>query len=148
MGMAQRGRFHPRRRALRRHPLLDGGCQQRRRTGGYMPTHVPPMIDMDQFQTGAAGIQVKYYQADLTTGALTEFSCDSGECSAACVPRRGEREHYQLQVHALLGFFSSCPRSPSRPSPPACPWKSAGCDESGNWACHENGKPCIVGQVF
>ena len=28
--------------------------------GGYMPTHVPPMIDMDQFQNGAAGIQVQY----------------------------------------------------------------------------------------
>ena len=53
---------------------------------GYMPTHVPPMIDMDQFQNGDAGIQVEYFQTDLTTGALTPFTCDACDCSAGCVP--------------------------------------------------------------
>jgi len=50
-------------------PTAGWPMQQRRRPGGYMPTHVPPMIDMDQFQTGAAGIQVQYFQADPATGA-------------------------------------------------------------------------------
>jgi len=51
-----------------------------------MPTHVPPMIDMDQFQTGAAGIQVQYFQADPATGALTPFSCDSANAAPAACP--------------------------------------------------------------
>src|SRR5947209_14985657 len=46
----------------------------------YMQTHVPRMIDMDQFQQGQAQIAVNYYSRDPDTGALTDFTCD-GDCT-------------------------------------------------------------------
>jgi hypothetical protein len=97
-------------------------------TGGYMPTHVPPMIDMDQFQTGAAGIQVKYYQADLTTGALTEFSCDSGDCSAACVPDAVSVSITSYKFTRFSGFFK-LPAVTIPPFTTSVPMESAGCNQ-------------------
>src|SRR5581483_5244815 len=52
----------------------------------YMRTHVPPMPDIDQFQQGQAEIVVRYFARDPDTGALTDFTCDGGECSTECVP--------------------------------------------------------------
>src|SRR3954467_1329633 len=44
----------------------------------YMRTHVPRMIDMDQFQQGQAELAVTYYTRDPETGSLVDFTCDSG----------------------------------------------------------------------
>ncbi len=52
---------------------------------GYMRTHVPFMVDQDQFQNGQADIVVQYFARDATSGALTDFSCD-GDCSTTCIP--------------------------------------------------------------
>jgi len=52
----------------------------------YMRTHVPRMVDQEQFQSGQAEIVVEYFMRDPETGALTEFSCEDAECSTACVP--------------------------------------------------------------
>src|SRR5439155_13268912 len=48
----------------------------------FMQTNVPPMIDMDQFQNGAAGIQVQYFTQN-PDGTLTAFdgnNCGGGVC--------------------------------------------------------------------
>jgi hypothetical protein len=99
--------------------------------GGYMPTHVPPMIDMDQFQTGAAGIQVAYYQADPTTGALTPFTCDSSDCSAGCVPDAVSVSITNYRFTRFSGFMKLPPVT-IPPFTTSVPMESAGCDESGN----------------
>ncbi len=52
----------------------------------YMKTHVPRMIDMNQFQQGPAEIAVQYFSRDPDTGALVDFTCASGGCSVDCVP--------------------------------------------------------------
>jgi hypothetical protein len=52
----------------------------------YMQTHVPRMIDMDQFQQGLAQINVNYYAADPATGELSDFSCTAGDCTVDCLP--------------------------------------------------------------
>lgn len=52
----------------------------------YMRTHVPLMVDIDQFQNGQADIVVQYFSRDPASGSLTDFSCDGGECSADCIP--------------------------------------------------------------
>ncbi|MBI1896009.1 MAG: pilus assembly protein [Acidobacteria bacterium] len=52
----------------------------------YMRTHVPPTIDMDQFQGGQVDIAVEYFARDPETGTLSEFSCDGSECSTECIP--------------------------------------------------------------
>jgi TadE-like protein len=52
----------------------------------YMQTHVPRMIDMDQFQQGPAQINVQYFAADPTTGELSDFTCSSGDCTPDCLP--------------------------------------------------------------
>ncbi len=51
----------------------------------YMRSHVPVMVDQQQFQTGTAELQVNYFSRDPNSGALVDFSCDT-ECSTACVP--------------------------------------------------------------
>src|SRR5216683_4500576 len=48
----------------------------------YMRTHVPLMVDQDQFQQGQANIVVQYFSRDPASGTLTDFSCNGGECSA------------------------------------------------------------------
>jgi hypothetical protein len=99
--------------------------------GGYMPTHVPLMIDMDQFQNGTAGIQVQYWQTDLTSGALTPFSCGAGDCSAACVPDAVSVSITNYQFTRFSGFFKLPPVTiPTFTT--SVPMESAGCDESGN----------------
>jgi len=99
--------------------------------GGYMPTHVPLMIDMNQFQNGSAGIQVQYWQAYLTTGALTPFSCGASECSAGCVPDAVTVSITNYQFTRFSGFFK-LPAVTIPPFTASVPMESAGCDESGN----------------
>lgn len=52
----------------------------------YMQTHVPRMIDMEQFQQGPAQINVEFFAADPTSGELTDFTCSSGDCTIDCEP--------------------------------------------------------------
>lgn len=52
---------------------------------GYMQAHVPLTIDMDQFRSGPAILNVQYFQRDPASGVLNAFSCD-GDCSTTCVP--------------------------------------------------------------
>jgi len=50
----------------------------------WMQTHVPPMIDMQQFQNNAAGMQVQYF-TQASDGSLTPLSsCSDG--GAICEP--------------------------------------------------------------
>jgi hypothetical protein len=50
----------------------------------WMEAHVPPIIDRDQFQTNAAGIQVQYF-SQASDGTLTPLSgCSDG--GAICEP--------------------------------------------------------------
>ncbi len=52
----------------------------------YMQTHVPPVVDLDQFRSGGtATINVAYFQRDPDSGQLIAFSC-TGDCSPDCVP--------------------------------------------------------------
>ena len=51
----------------------------------YMQTHVPRMVDQQQFQQGQATLLVHYFGRDPDTGQLTPFSCD-GDCSVDCIP--------------------------------------------------------------
>jgi len=52
----------------------------------YMQSHVPLMVDIDQFRGGQATIVVNYFSVDSTSGQLTAFACSGGECSTDCVP--------------------------------------------------------------
>jgi hypothetical protein len=47
---------------------------------GYMESHVPAMIDQQQFQSGDAGISVQYFQDD----GVTPFAGDT--CGTLCIP--------------------------------------------------------------
>ena len=52
----------------------------------YMQTHVPPVVDSDQFRSGGtATVNVEYFQRDPDSGQLIAFSC-TGDCSPDCVP--------------------------------------------------------------
>jgi hypothetical protein len=52
----------------------------------YMTSHVPRMIDMDQFRNGAATITVRYQARDPESGGLVDFACENAECSTGCIP--------------------------------------------------------------
>lgn len=97
---------------------------------GYMTTHVPMMIDMDQFQNGAAGITVEYFQQDPTTGSLGDFTCDSGDCSVNCIPDTVTVSVTGYQFTRFSGFF----KLPAVSLPDfhtSVPMGGAGCDETG-----------------
>jgi hypothetical protein len=96
----------------------------------YMTSHVPLMIDMDQFISGAAGIAVSYYQRDPTSGSLSDFSCDSGDCTTNCIPDVVSVSITGYQFTRFSGFF----RLPAVPLPDfhaTMPMGGAGCDETG-----------------
>lgn len=52
----------------------------------WMRTHVPRMIDMDQFRNGTAEIEVQYFRRDPESGALVDFTCEGADCTTDCVP--------------------------------------------------------------
>jgi hypothetical protein len=99
----------------------------------YMSTHVPRMIDMDKFQTGAAGLQVDYFSLDPATGQLTPFACASGaECSSNCVPDAVTVSVTSYQFTKGLATFFKLPPVTIPPFATSMPMQSAGCDEAGN----------------
>jgi hypothetical protein len=96
----------------------------------YMEANVPAMIDQNQFQTGAAGITVSYFQQDLTSGSLQPFACASAECSAGCVPDAVSVSVSNYQFTRFSGFF----KLPPVTIPPftfSLPMESAGFDSTG-----------------
>jgi hypothetical protein len=98
----------------------------------YMESNVPPMIDMNQFQTGAAGIQVSYFSQN-PDGTSTPF--ESSSCSGAiCVPDTVSVSITNYQFTRFSGFLGL----PSVTMPPFTtnvPMESAGySDASGTCA--------------
>ena len=84
--------------------LADGG-------GGnvidYMEAHVPPMIDMQQFQNGAAGLQVQYF-AQNSDGTLSPF--DGSSCATSlCVPDSVSVSVTAYQFLRFSSFFKLPP---------------------------------------
>jgi Flp pilus assembly protein TadG len=97
----------------------------------YMQSHVPRMIDMDQFQSGAAGLTVQYFTIDPDTGSMSDYSCQNSECSVDCVPDAVSVSISNYQFTR----FSSYMRLPAVTIPTfrtSLPMESAGCDEAGS----------------
>lgn len=96
----------------------------------YMTTHVPRMIDMDQFQSGAT-ITVQYFGRDPETGELVDFSCEQGECSTGCVPDAVTVSVTNYEFRRFVGYLGLPPVTlPDFRASMAV--GSAGCDETGN----------------
>ena len=70
---------------------------------GWMQSHVPPMIDQNQFQSNAAGIQVQYFSqaADGTLSPLS--SCSDG--GAICEPDAVSVSITSYQFTRFSSFF-------------------------------------------
>ena len=97
----------------------------------YMTTHVPRMIDMDQFINGGAGITVQYFRRDPDTGSLVDFTCDAGDCTTNCVPDAVTVNVTAYQFTRFAGFF----RLPAVSLPDfhtSTAMGGAGCDETGS----------------
>ena len=93
----------------------------------YMTTHIPKMIDMEQFRDGPAQIIVDYFTVDPASGARSEFTCDGGECSVNCVP---DGVTVRIQSYEFRRFVTYL-RLPPVPLPnfqASVPIESAGCD--------------------
>jgi len=85
----------------------------------YMESHVPAMIDQQQFQTGSAGITIQYF----SDGGITPFSGDA--CGGVCVPSTVSVSITNYQFGRLATFF----RLPAVTIPPfttMVPMESAG----------------------
>lgn len=96
----------------------------------WMQSHVPAMIDQNQFQNGTAIIQVQYYSRN-PDGSLAVFSGCDATCSTACIPDDVSVGIASYQFLRFSGFFKLPPVTiPSFTT--TVPMESAGCDESGN----------------
>jgi hypothetical protein len=96
----------------------------------YMEANTPAMIDQNQFQTGAAGIQVQYYAVN-PDGTLSPFAGCAAICSANCIP---DAVSVSITTYQYLRF-SSYFKLPPVTIPPfttTIPMESAGCDETGS----------------
>jgi len=70
---------------------------------GWATSHVPPMIDRDQFQSNAAGITVAYFTQNAD-GSQTAF--DGGTCNGgACVPDLVSVSISSYRFTRLSSFF-------------------------------------------
>jgi hypothetical protein len=92
----------------------------------YMRSHLPPVIDQNQFEAGPAEITVSYFATDPTSGTLTSFTCDS-DCNISCIP--------DTVTVSITGFsyrtFVTALGLPAVPLPDfqtTVPMESAGCD--------------------
>ncbi len=96
----------------------------------YMQSHVPRMMDMDQFQSGAAGIEVRYFSKDPDSGNLVDFSCDGGDCSVNCIPDSVQVRITNYQFVRFSSYMKMAPVTiPDFRTSVAI--GSGGCDESG-----------------
>jgi hypothetical protein len=93
----------------------------------YMRTHVPPMVDMEQFQNGEAEIEVKYYSRDAESGTLNEFSCEGAECSTLCVPHTLTVRVRNYEFRKFMNYLG-LPAVPIPDFQTSQPVESAGCD--------------------
>lgn len=93
----------------------------------YMRTHVPMMIDMDQFQQGGADIQVQYFQRNTDSGQLESFSCTGGECSTDCIPDAVSVRVSNYEFRRFLTYLG-LPGIPLPDFQTSLPMESAGCD--------------------
>jgi hypothetical protein len=109
------------------HCWLPGGSN----VVAYMQSTAPAMIDQGQFQSGAAAIQVSYFQQDPSTGNLQEFSCSSAACSAGCIPDAVSVSIANYQFTRFSSFFKLPPVT-MPPFTTSLAAGSMGCDESGN----------------
>ncbi len=92
----------------------------------YMQTHVPRMIDQEQFKQGQATLLVQYYARDPDTGQLTDFSC-AGDCSVDCIPDAVTVSITDYQFRHFLDYLKLQPIT-IPPFPTSLPMESAGCD--------------------
>ena len=93
----------------------------------YMRTHVPRMIDMDQFQQGQAELAVQYFSRDPDTGSLVDFACDGGDCSVNCVPDAVTVSVSSYEFRRFVNFLG-LPPVPIPDFRSSLPMESAGCD--------------------
>jgi hypothetical protein len=92
----------------------------------YMRTHVPRMIDMDQFQQGQADITVEYFSKDPDSGSLVAFTCD-GDCSVDCIPDTVTVRISTYEFRRFVNFLGLPPVAiPDFRT--SLPMESAGCD--------------------
>jgi hypothetical protein len=94
----------------------------------YAQTHVPRMIDMQQFIQGAATVNVAYYSQDPASGQLIPFAggCAS-DCSVDCMPDAVTVTVTNYQFNHFLNFLKLPPLTiPEFPT--SLPMESGGCD--------------------
>jgi hypothetical protein len=93
----------------------------------YMKSHVPLMVDMDQFQAGQAEIVVSYFSRNPDTGQLEEFACDNSECTTGCVPDAVSVIVRGYEFRRFVTYLG-LPPVPVPEFRTSLPMESAGCD--------------------
>ena len=92
----------------------------------YMRTHVPPMVDWEQFAQGGATIEVQYYQRNAGAGQLEQFTCEGSECSTECIPDAVTVRIIGYEFRRVLTFLGIAP-VPLPDFRTSLPMESAGC---------------------
>ncbi|HEU0122333.1 MAG TPA: TadE family protein [Bryobacteraceae bacterium] len=105
------------------HCYQNGGAN----VANWMRSHVPPHLDMQEFASGTAEIQINYYSRNAETGVLEDFACTGGDCSTECVPDAVTIRVNGYQYRTFLNYLGLAPISiPNFMT--SMPIESAGCD--------------------
>lgn len=92
----------------------------------WMRQNFPLTWDRDQLTGGPAEIQVDYFGRNADSGEMEAFSCDLGECSAACVPDIVRVRITSYEFRSFFGFLGLPPLAmPDFQT--SVPMESAGC---------------------
>lgn len=94
---------------------------------GYMRTHVPVNVDVDQFTGGQVDIQVQYFSRNPDTGELEDFACEGATCSTECVPDAVTVRVQGYEFRRLFPYLG-LPPVPAPDFHTSVAIESAGCD--------------------
>jgi len=94
----------------------------------WMRQNAPLMLDRDAIVNGSAELRIEYFRKDPDSGALIEFTCETGECSPACIPDVVTVRVANYEFRQFITTYLGLPPVQMPDFATTVPIEGAGCD--------------------